>query len=105
MGLDIDYDYPERCSISYTKIKVCCLTVSKEKYFVKGSQKLWLMDLTVPFCVGEEREPSFQVFILTIIPRLVIFSEERTSCILVKPCVPRGNVGVSSFSCSQGLSS
>jgi len=81
------------------------LTVSKEKYFLKVAQKLWLMGLAVPFCIGEEREPSFQVFILTIIPRLVIFSEEKTSHILVKPCVRRGNAGLSSFSCSQGLGS
>lgn len=52
MRLDIDYDYSERLSVSHRKIKVCCLAVSKEKYFLKVSQKFWLMDLTVPFCVG-----------------------------------------------------
>lgn len=49
------------------------------------------MDLTVPFCGGKEREPSFEVFIFTIIPGLVLCSEERTSHVLGKPS---GNVGV-----------
>lgn len=102
---DIDCDYSERWSISYTKIKVRSLALSKEKCIVKVGQKLWLRDVTVPFCVGEEREPSFWVFTLTIIPGLVIFSEERTPRVLVKPCVCRGTVRVSSFSCGPGWSS
>lgn len=61
------------------------------------------MDLTVPFCGGEEREPSFEVFIFTIFPGLVLCSEQRTSRVLGRPSAGCGDVGAPSLGCTQGM--